>query len=302
MHYIVYKITNLINAKFYIGVHKTLNLNDGYMGSGVLIKKAILKYGPQNFKKEILKEFTSLEEAVKYEAELVTKDFVLEDNNYNIALGGNVRSMPGKNNPFYDKKHSDETKIIISQKASGRIKYTNTIIIDDIEIPNAIQALNHLNITSKIKLFDMIGDQKCANIRFKDHKLQKKAEELFFKKQIRKQENDVIRAESCSKRFKNKSKSDEFKKNISEKLKGIKHSEEWTNKINKNPEKIRKTAEKHRGMKRSAESRKKMSESAKNRPISNKGKKYYTNPNNVSERNYFFPGQEPTGWINKVKI
>ena len=40
-HNVVYQITNLINGKIYIGVHSTDDINDGYMGSGDLIKMAI---------------------------------------------------------------------------------------------------------------------------------------------------------------------------------------------------------------------------------------------------------------------
>ena len=43
MVYTVYKIVNLTNEKYYIGVHKTSDPNDSYYGSGVAIKKAIKK-------------------------------------------------------------------------------------------------------------------------------------------------------------------------------------------------------------------------------------------------------------------
>jgi len=86
--YIVYKVTNLVNNKYYIGVHKTDNINDGYLGSGVAIRNAIKKYGVKNFKKEIIDIFFEEKNAYKKEAILVTEEEASCKTCYNIKPGG----------------------------------------------------------------------------------------------------------------------------------------------------------------------------------------------------------------------
>ncbi len=93
MFYLVYKITNKINGKIYIGVHKTKDKNDSYLGSGTLIKLAIKKYGINNFLKEIIYEASSEEEMFNKEYELVE----IGKHSYNLMEGGR-----GKGDGFYN--------------------------------------------------------------------------------------------------------------------------------------------------------------------------------------------------------
>lgn len=54
LFHFLYKTTNILNNKFYIGVHTTDDLGDGYKGSGTTLNKAFKKYGKNNFNREIL--------------------------------------------------------------------------------------------------------------------------------------------------------------------------------------------------------------------------------------------------------
>ena len=88
MFYYLYQITNLVNNKIYVGVHKSKSLDDGYMGSGKVIKRAIKKYGIDNFKKDILEIFYTSESMYAKEKEIVTNEFVLREDTYNLLIGG----------------------------------------------------------------------------------------------------------------------------------------------------------------------------------------------------------------------
>ena len=123
MFYTIYKITNTLNNKIYIGKHKTKDLNDEYMGSGKLLKRAIEKHGIDKFQKQILFVFDNEEDMNKKEKEIVNSLFVEDKKTYNLCIGGkggfsyiNDNGLGGT----LGYKHSEETKLHLSRIASGR--------------------------------------------------------------------------------------------------------------------------------------------------------------------------------------
>lgn len=86
--YYIYITTNNINGKQYIGQHKG-QPNDNYLGSGTTIKKALKKYGKENFSKEILCYCQTREEADEKEKFYISLFDAVNDNQfYNNAEGG----------------------------------------------------------------------------------------------------------------------------------------------------------------------------------------------------------------------
>ena len=297
MYYTVYKITNTLNKKEYIGYHQTNDLNDGYMGSGKLIKRAIEKYGISVFEKEILEVFSNREDAEAYEALLVNEAYTLRDDTYNIALGGNVRIMVGQNNPMFGKSLPPETISMIAEKNRGRnLKEDDDIVISDIRYNSWSDAMGKLRCTHG----DLMKMMLLPGNGYIDQKKKKLFEYHCSEIENRKIQSRYAQSVLAKSRFYGVAKTEEHKNNISKALKGKPKSEEHIAKINKNPDKIRKTAEAHLGMKRSEESKIRMSEAAKGRIPKNKGKIHIYNAHTLEKKLISKDDAIPTGWIRGV--
>ena len=87
-HHFTYKTTNLINGRYYLGMHSTNRIDDGYLGSGKRLYYELNKYGRNSFKFEILQQFNSREELVQAEINLITEQDVRNPNCLNLKQGG----------------------------------------------------------------------------------------------------------------------------------------------------------------------------------------------------------------------
>jgi group I intron endonuclease len=110
---VIYKTTNLVNGKIYIG--QDSKNNPEYLGSGKIIKRAIKKYGKENFKKEILEECTN-----QTELDIKEKYWIQELNTINQDIGYNV-SFGGQTGWYKGLKHTEETKRIYSLTRKGKL-------------------------------------------------------------------------------------------------------------------------------------------------------------------------------------
>ena len=169
-YHFLYKTINVLNNQFYLGIHSTSNLKDGYLGSGKRIRYSIDKYGRENFKLEILQFFENRESLLIKEREIVNSELLKNSNCLNLQRGGtsgfdyikqlrldNVeydkkwKSIQGnklkkahadgkiKYDTFTNKKHKEGTKKIIGEKNSIKQKGENNSQYGTLWITNGIE-------------------------------------------------------------------------------------------------------------------------------------------------------------------
>ena len=194
MYGYIYKTTNLINGKIYVGKHKSSYFTEDYKGSGKIIKLAIKKYGLDNFKLELVEwceDEISLANREIYWISYYRRLLGIE-NCYNIDKGGiggefggfswkgrsqslthktrkgeSLRlsgKMRGPNHPFYGKPRSEEHRLHLSQANKGNPRlhsFKGVKNSDETRAKKSIAMMGNKNALGKKRSFDTVFHSKC---------------------------------------------------------------------------------------------------------------------------------------------
>ena len=161
----IYKITNLVNGKMYIGQSsKVVEESKNYYGSGLLIKRSIEKYGIENFKKEILENCETQLELGDREIHWISKFNSMIPAGYNLTNGGRGVGF-GKGHPNYGIPNTAEQKRKISEAMTG-VKKNPESVRKSAEtrtgIPRSAETRAKLSIALKKVMEDPEIRKKCS--------------------------------------------------------------------------------------------------------------------------------------------
>lgn len=87
-YHFIYKTTNLLSGRYYIGMHSSDSLTDGYLGSGKRLRYSINKYGKEHHVREILEFCKTREELKSREEEVVNLNEIAKIDCMNMVVGG----------------------------------------------------------------------------------------------------------------------------------------------------------------------------------------------------------------------
>lgn len=202
-YHFVYKTINAINNRYYIGVHSTDNLNDGYLGSGKALKNAINKYGKSNFFREIVKFHNTREDAILHEKSLVNKKTISDAVSYNMTEGGgDPPSRKGKVSPNTLLLGENRTP---SQKKASKLHSTRQknkpahnrkkVILFGVEYNSIREAMKENNLSTSI--FYWMEKNDCSSFNsveeVKDHIWKQRNKKISSSKKGKKPSKNAIK-------------------------------------------------------------------------------------------------------------
>lgn len=151
MYGYIYKTTNLINNKIYIGQHKS-NRFDSYKGSGLIIKEAFKKYGRHNFKCELIEKCNSQEELNQREIYWINYYKSQENGNYNLTAGGEGIKSP-----------SESTRLKMSKAKSGTKRSEESKIKSSESLKKVIHTQEWVSKISKARKGQKMPEKALTN-------------------------------------------------------------------------------------------------------------------------------------------
>lgn len=229
----IYKTTNIINGKIYVGQH--IGMNKNYLGSGNVIKQAIKKYGKYNFIKEIIEDNIENEDVLN-EREIYWIKKLNATNpeiGYNRSIGGEGNTNPsketrkklslalqghfvtsetkkklsgshkGKPSSFKGRKHSEAAKLMIGEKSKGRCsgsknKWYGTHLTPEIREK---MSKNHADISGEKNYFfnKHLSEEAKEKMRMSKRRTEMEFKELFPLQVVINLDSRKDRLEICQK-------------------------------------------------------------------------------------------------------
>lgn len=162
-HYI-YKTVNILSGKYYIGMHSTNNLNDGYLGSGTRLRYSINKHGKDNHKLEILEFCNSIEELYQREAEIVNLNEIAKIDCMNLCVGGRISGFMNDEHRIKAQKGSQK---LFKERMLNDVDFRKKMC----KIRSSVMKKNH--ILGKINYDTMSGKKHSEETKLKMSKSSK---------------------------------------------------------------------------------------------------------------------------------
>lgn len=171
IYYTIYKTTNLLNNKFYIGKHVTTDPNDHYLGSGNIILRAIKKYDKHNFSKEIILFCKNEKEMNEKEKDIVNESVVNNLDCYNLKIGGHGGwTIWNKTDAAKAAREKGLAKARKAVPEINRNRWKNMTEIQKIKALNILRSYNHAGKKRSIETREkMSKSKKINNSSFNTH-------------------------------------------------------------------------------------------------------------------------------------
>jgi group I intron endonuclease len=172
-HHYIYKTICTVSNKYYIGMHSTDDIDDGYLGSGKVLQYSIKKHGKQNHIKEIIEYFPDRIQLALREKELITDDILNDPMCINLRYGGNG-GMPGMNvteetraklsKAGKGRPHSEEHKAKIGIANAGKIRTPEMIQNHKDKITGRIQSTEERQMRSEVVKYKKAYNSRAVNV------------------------------------------------------------------------------------------------------------------------------------------